>query len=178
MKTTDPQDELLCLVDDEDNIVGKVTRKDCHTKKLRHRTAGAFVFNKNWELFITKRSDTKDMEPSLWSLSSGGHVEYGDSYEETAKRELEEELGIQETPIFIEKFLNNLEDELEMSVQYYVVTDQNPRINEEEIKQGKFVNFKELEKILKEEKFSEDIKYQYPILIKLLKDKKIIPKST
>ncbi|MBD3155816.1 MAG: NUDIX domain-containing protein [Candidatus Aenigmarchaeota archaeon] len=177
MKTTDPQNELLCVVDDEDNIVGKATRKECHSKKLRHRTAGAFVFNKNWELFITQRSDTKDMEPSLWSLSCGGHVEHGDSYEETARKELEEELEIEGKPIFIKKFLNNLEDELEMSAQYYVVTDQIPRVNEEEIKQGKFVSFEELEKITRKDKFSEDIKYQYPILVKLLKDKSIIPDS-
>ena len=173
--TTDPQDELLCVVDENDNFLRKTTRKECHTKKLRHRTAGSFVFNKDWELFVMKRSDTKDMEPSLWTISSGGHVEYGGSYEETAKRELEEELVIKENPIFIEKYPNNLEDELEMSAQYYVITDQEPKINLKEIKQGKFVNFDKLKSMMKDNNFSEDMKYQYPILVKLLKFKGILP---
>ncbi len=168
MKTTDPQDELLCIVDDEDNILGKATRKECHTKKLRHRTAGTFVFNKNWQIFIMQRSDTKDMEPSVWTISAGGHVEYGDSYEDTARRELEEELGIKESPIFIKKFKNDLKQELEMSAQYYVITDQQPEINKEEIKQGKFVSLEELKELIKNQPFSEDTKYLYPILINLI----------
>jgi isopentenyl-diphosphate delta-isomerase type 1 len=175
MKTTDLEDELLCVVDGNDNFLRKATRKECHTKKLRHRTAGSFVFNKDWKIFVMQRSDTKDMEPSLWTISSGGHVEYGDSYEDTARREVEEELGIKENPIFIEKYLNDLQDELEMSAQYYVITDQEPKINLKEVKQGKFISFNKLKTMMKNNNFSEDIKYQYPILVKLLKNKALLP---
>jgi isopentenyl-diphosphate delta-isomerase type 1 len=172
MKTTDSQNELLDVVDDSDNIISQATRRECHKRKLRHKTTGAFVFDNNWRIFITQRSKTKDMEPLYWSISSGGHVQSGDSYEKTIKRELKEELGITKEPKFIKIIRNDTDEELENSARYYMVTNQKLKINKEEIKQGRFVTFEELEEFMKKERFTNDTKNVFPILVSLLKEKK------
>jgi 16S rRNA (adenine1518-N6/adenine1519-N6)-dimethyltransferase len=43
---------------------------------------------------LQKRSANKDRHPLLWDSSTAGHVEDDETYEETAGRELKEELGI------------------------------------------------------------------------------------
>jgi len=46
------------------------------------------------ELFLQKRSRWKDRHPLVWDSSAAGHVEAGEDYDETAGRELLEELGV------------------------------------------------------------------------------------
>ena len=50
--------------------------------------------NSDGELFLQKRAHTKDVNPGLWDTSAAGHVDFGESYEDSARRELKEELGI------------------------------------------------------------------------------------
>src|SRR5205823_5364911 len=50
--------------------------------------------NGRGELFLQKRSHWKDRHPLLWDSSAAGHVEADEEYDETAARELEEELGV------------------------------------------------------------------------------------
>lgn len=95
MKTTDSQNELLTQVDSQNHVIGPVERGVAHTSNnLCYRTVYVLVKNKNGEILLQKRSHTKDLYPNCWDISVGGHVIYGDDYEETARRELKEELGI------------------------------------------------------------------------------------
>ena len=97
-KTTDPQHELLTEVDDNNNVIGSISRQDAHNNPSKfYRTIMVLVKNQNDEILIQKRSSTKDLYPNCWDLSVGGHVSYGNTYEETAVRELHEELGINTT---------------------------------------------------------------------------------
>jgi isopentenyldiphosphate isomerase len=92
---TDPQEELLTQVDQKNNVIGGIKRGVAHSSKnTYYRTIFVLVKNERDEILIQKRSPTKDLYPNCWDLSVGGHVIYGDTYEETALRELEEELGI------------------------------------------------------------------------------------
>jgi 16S rRNA (adenine1518-N6/adenine1519-N6)-dimethyltransferase len=86
--------EIFDIVDDEDRIIGSAPRREVHAGSSRHRAVHIFVFNQAGELFLQKRSRWKDMHPLRWDSSAAGHVETGCTYEETAPRELHEELGI------------------------------------------------------------------------------------
>lgn len=93
--TTDPQDELLFQVNEKNEVLGSISRGEAHSKKgVYYRTIYVLVFNKKNEVLIQKRSSTKDLYPNCWDLSVGGHVNWGDGYEETAVREINEELGL------------------------------------------------------------------------------------
>ncbi|MFQ9012700.1 MAG: NUDIX domain-containing protein [Lacrimispora saccharolytica] len=50
--------------------------------------------NRETEVLLQKRSADKESHPGCWDISSAGHLQAGDTFEEAAVRELEEELGI------------------------------------------------------------------------------------
>jgi len=85
---------LLDIINENNEIIGSDTRENIHVCGLLHREINVWLFNDNKELFLQKRSETKDTCPNLLDASSGGHVEQGQNYEETAIKELEEETGI------------------------------------------------------------------------------------
>jgi len=87
-------DEIIDVVDECNNIIGKELKSICHKKGLWHRAASIFVFNKEGRLLIQKRAPNKELLPNCLCSSASGHLEKGDSYEQGAKRELKEELGI------------------------------------------------------------------------------------
>jgi 16S rRNA (adenine1518-N6/adenine1519-N6)-dimethyltransferase len=86
--------ERFSVVDAKDCVTGEASRGEVHGNNLRHRAVHLFIFNEKGELFLQKRSPWKDRHPQLWDSSAAGHVEAGASYDETARRELEEELGV------------------------------------------------------------------------------------
>ena len=87
--------ELFDVVDENDVPVRTETREVVHRDDLLHRAVHIFIFNKHREMFLQKRSRLKDKCPSLWDSSAAGHLDAGGSYEETATRELKEELDIE-----------------------------------------------------------------------------------
>jgi 16S rRNA (adenine1518-N6/adenine1519-N6)-dimethyltransferase len=86
--------ERFPVVDGEDRVTGEALRTVVHGDNLRHRAVHLFIFNREGDLFLQKRSPWKDRHPLLWDSSAAGHVEVGEDYDETAVRELEEELGV------------------------------------------------------------------------------------
>ena len=52
------------------------------------------IFNSNNEMLIQQRVSTKSFYPSVWDISAGGNCIAGESSQESAHRELLEELGI------------------------------------------------------------------------------------
>lgn len=88
------KDELLCEVDEHDRVIGPRTRGEVHRLGLRHRAVHILVFSEDDQILLQKRSPTKDINPGLWDTSAAGHVDWGESYDDCAARELGEELGI------------------------------------------------------------------------------------
>lgn len=86
--------EWLEVVDEHDVVTGLERRGVIHARGLMHRSAQVLVVNSANELFLQKRSETKDEFPGLWDSSAAGHVNPGEDYVECARRELAEELGI------------------------------------------------------------------------------------
>ena len=90
----DVHGEIFDVVDEHDRVVGRKSRHEVHRQKLLHRAVHVFVFNQRGELFLQRRSKWKDAHPLRWDSSAAGHVNAGQTYDETAPREIEEELGV------------------------------------------------------------------------------------
>ena len=122
----DDQNELFIVVDEQDNILGYRSRYDCHhDKTLIHRSIGIAIYNDKGEILLQKRSNQKDTHPGKYSMSVGGHVTKGQSYEEAAYREMLEELGIKSELTFAKNFLSRSDVETEM-VSLYTTTYNGP----------------------------------------------------
>lgn len=89
------EDELFDVVDENDAFVRQEMRKEVHAQDLLHRAVHIFVFNKNKEILLQKRSSLKDNFPNCWDSSAAGHLDAGESYDSCVVRELKEELGIE-----------------------------------------------------------------------------------
>ncbi len=90
----DVHGEIFDVVDAANQVIGTASRHEVHTRGLRHRAVHIFVFNRKGELFLQRRSRWKDVHPLRWDSSAAGHLNAGDAYDETARRELQEELGV------------------------------------------------------------------------------------
>lgn len=87
-------DEFLAVADQQDNIIDYRPRREIHAQALRHRAVHILVFNDLEQLLLQKRSMLKDLNKGLWDTSAAGHVDRGESYDDCAPRELQEELNI------------------------------------------------------------------------------------
>ncbi|MFI5888196.1 NUDIX hydrolase [Streptomyces sp. NPDC051554] len=102
-----PADEILDIVDEHDRVVGQSPRGEAYTQRLRHRAVFIQTRDAHGRVFVHRRTPTKLVFPSLYDMFVGGVVGAGESYDEAALREAEEELGVSglPRPTFLFKFL-------------------------------------------------------------------------
>jgi 16S rRNA (adenine1518-N6/adenine1519-N6)-dimethyltransferase len=94
-ETSDIAEESFAVVNEQDQVTGTATRAEVHANNLLHRAIHALIFNPAGEVFLQLRSGSKDRHPLLWDSSASGHVSAREDYDQTASRELSEELGIE-----------------------------------------------------------------------------------
>src|SRR5207248_5652113 len=82
------------VVDRMDRVLRYAGRSEVHGNNLYHRAVHILIFNEAVDVYLQQRSRRKDRHPLLWDSSAAGHVSDGENYDEAAKRELHEELGI------------------------------------------------------------------------------------
>jgi isopentenyldiphosphate isomerase len=94
MSTNPIPEEIFDVVNERDEIIGQRPRGEVHRLGLMHRAVHVLVFNAAGEIFLQKRSMSKDRQPGLWDSSSSGHLDCGEDYDACAVRELQEEIGL------------------------------------------------------------------------------------
>ena len=92
-------DEIVTIVDEHNTVVGTAPRRQMRAKNLPHRSTYILVFNARGELYVQKRTLSKDVFPGYHDPATGGVVLAGESYQQGAVRELEEEMGIRDVPL-------------------------------------------------------------------------------
>ncbi|MBU1198037.1 NUDIX domain-containing protein [Candidatus Micrarchaeota archaeon] len=149
-------EEMFELVNEKDEVIGRVSRKDAHRELLRHRAVHVFLFNENGELFVQQRSASKDTHPLRFGSSMGGHVDIGETYRQAAVRELKEELGItaeenelQELHMFDPVDYNWMEFAVLYSLHYKKKRHGEICLSKEECKSGAFRVVKEIEQSIR-----------------------------
>jgi isopentenyldiphosphate isomerase len=86
--------EWVDLVDEGDQVIGRVTRAQMRAENLLHRSVAVLCQSSSGQVYVHRRTDSKDVFPGLYDMFVGGVVAAGESYDETATREIGEELGI------------------------------------------------------------------------------------
>jgi len=167
-------EEYVYWVDENDNVLGKVTRKEMRAKKLLHRSVFIIVFNTKGDILIHRRTATKDIFPNYYAIFVGGTLTYGESYEQGAIRESEEEIGAKDAKLqFIFKYL--FDDPKTTRVMFYVyklLYDGPLRLQKEEVAWARFIPFSKLKEVMKKEKFCPDDIELFNKYLKEVHDKK------
>ena len=119
----DPNEEFD-RVDLDDRVIGRVRRSDAHhDPNLIHRSVQVIVFTSDGRILLQRRAATKDLFPGYLCASASGHVMAGDDYEQTAQRELAEELGVNPAILYLDKALVRSEMETEITALFLARCD-------------------------------------------------------
>ncbi|MDQ6631183.1 MAG: NUDIX domain-containing protein [Verrucomicrobiota bacterium] len=87
-------DEIFDIVNERDEVIGKKLRREVHRDGDKHRAVHILIFNSRGEIFLQKRSISKDTFPGVWDSSASGHLDCGEDYDACAIREVREEIGL------------------------------------------------------------------------------------
>ncbi|MCL2340239.1 MAG: NUDIX hydrolase YfcD [Proteobacteria bacterium] len=157
MVNPDSAEELVEIVDRDNNPIGAVTRQIMRQQNLIHRASYVLVFNRDGQLFIQKRTRTKDIYPGYWDLAAGGVVQAGESYLESAQRELREELGVagvKLTHLFDQYF--EASDNQVWGRVFFCVSEGPFTLQREEIDCGRFIDLDAIEALHQTEPVTPD----------------------
>ncbi len=132
--------EHIAWVDEADKELGSLPRAELRERGLIGRGTFILLFNSAGELCIHRRTLSKAVYPGYWDVAAGGMVQHGESYAESAARELEEELGIggvtlrEHGRFFFEQPGNRL-----WGAVFSAVSDAPLRLQPEEVLEARFV---------------------------------------
>ncbi|MET9098649.1 NUDIX domain-containing protein [Streptomyces antibioticus] len=87
-------DELIERVDERDRVLGVVRRDWAIRHGWLHRVAVTVCRDRDGRILVHQRSRHVPRFPGCYEVAVGGAVAVGESYEEAARRELGEEMGV------------------------------------------------------------------------------------
>lgn len=150
-------DEQVDLIDEQDRVIGRAARREVRARNLLHRGVGILVWNAAGELYVHRRTLTKDLFPGAHDMWVGGVVDAGESYEAAAQREVAEELGIagvELRPLFHHVYRGELNH---ARVALFELEWRGPiRHQPEEVAWGQWMKLLELERWIEEVEFVPD----------------------
>ena len=132
--------EILPIIEEGGVVVGRSTRKACHNNpSMLHPVVHLHIIDPYDNIFLQKRSATKDLLPGRWDTAVGGHVTYGEMPVEALVRESGEELGFFDfNPTFLENYIWRSPNESEMVFVFATVTDRNIDPDNDEVDEGRW----------------------------------------
>lgn len=149
--------EVIDIVDADDRVIGQATREEMRRRKLRHRATYVLVFNGNGQLFVHRRTATKDVYPSFFDVAIGGVVTAGESYDEAAERELAEEIGVRGVPLRCMLPFRYEDDANQINGMVYSCTYDGPvTLQAEEIVSGEWLDLDKVLEQTQQESFCPD----------------------
>ena len=87
-------DELIALYDEHGHPSGAAPRSRMRAENLRHGATAVVVRNSSGQVYVHRRTPTKDVYPGRRDFAAGGVIGADEEPDTAAARELAEELGI------------------------------------------------------------------------------------
>lgn len=173
--------ELIDVLDEKTGEkTGEIISKDeAHKIGKWHGSIHILIVNNNKDkTLLQKRCAEKKLYPNTWDIAVGGHISSGEDAITTAKRELEEELGIKANSVeleLVDKITEKLVDNGVISNEYVSIfvmyTDidiSDIKLQKEEVSEAKWCSKAELNDFIKNNQIIPHVR-QYEILNEILK---------
>lgn len=151
------REEIVTIVDEQNRKIGAEPRYRMRELGLIHRATYILVFNSQKKIYVQKRTKTKDVFPGFYDVAPGGVVIAGETYHESAARELEEELGIKNVPLthLFEFFYKDGKMKIWGSA-YCCIYDGKIILQKEEVESGDFYKIDEALLMSEQQPFTPD----------------------
>ncbi|MFH0952157.1 MAG: NUDIX domain-containing protein [Patescibacteria group bacterium] len=88
--------EYIDIVNDLNQVIDRTTKEEINNKnnKYNHRIVHILMFNSQNKMTLHLRAAKLAFCPNCWTTPVGGYVQAGETYEQAALREYQEELGV------------------------------------------------------------------------------------
>lgn len=96
--------EILDVVDENNEVIGQADRQEVHDKHLLHRSVHFVLTSARGYFLLQQRGESVPTFPGRWDSAAAGHVNSGCDFDETVRREAEEEIGYRAkdpAPVFL-----------------------------------------------------------------------------
>lgn len=169
------EQELLDVVNDRDEIIGQIDRKDMMSLRDRPgeylHVVELFLQRPNGDIYLPRRSPHKKIAPGGLDHSAAGHIMSGESYDQACIREVKEELGIDiatDELTFIAKIPPS--PQLFYFRMFYLLrTDKEPRLSPEHV-EFTWVKLNDLAEFVNNDVPTKETLYEdVPLLVEYLK---------
>eukprot|EP01025_Chloroclados_australasicus_P023183 TRINITY_DN23589_c0_g1_i1.p1 TRINITY_DN23589_c0_g1~~TRINITY_DN23589_c0_g1_i1.p1 ORF type:complete len:195 (+),score=32.48 TRINITY_DN23589_c0_g1_i1:72-656(+) len=153
-------EEMCVIVDENNKVLRGEPRSVTVSQRLLGRGSYVAVVNSKQELLVSKRSDSKDVYPGHLDTVISGVCMYGEEYEDTAIRELSEELGLldaaAESIALEQPTIFRWQDEIcdVWGCAYIARYDGDLELQTEEVDWARFVPLSEVKTMLTERSFT------------------------
>lgn len=145
-------EEILDLVNEQDEVIGSLSRREIYERGLKNfRVVHGFLVNSQGKLWIPRRTAKKKIAPNGLDYSMAGHVESGETYEQSFIRETKEELGIDlATCPWRQRAKFTPADGVHFfEMVYEIQSDEEPNYNREDFVEGNWYTPKQALELLK-----------------------------
>jgi len=161
-------EELLEVVNENGEVIRTIPRSRLHgDPSLLHRVVHVLVFDPSGDLFLQKRSLKKDVAAGKWDTSVGGHVGSGETLEEAVRREMEEELGIEDGNLAsLYSYIHSNSYESELVYTYSCVYDGKIRFQQDEIDEVRPWSLDEIKKAMGSGILSDNFEHEIQMYLK------------
>jgi len=145
------------VVDDEGHVLEVVPRARMRAENLRHRAVFILVTASDGRVLVHRRSSTKDVWPGWWDLAVGGVVAAGEGWDQAARRELAEEVGLDDVEPEWVGVGRYDDDKVRLVAHVYRLVHDGPfRFLDGEVVEARFVSASELRELVSTQPFLPD----------------------
>ncbi len=167
------KEEMLDVVNAEGETIKAMPRSEIHgNPSLLHKVVHVLVFNESGELFLQKRSMSKDVAPGKWDTSVGGHVESREDLENAVRREMEEELGISMPALkFLYTYMHSNQYEAELVYTYSCIHSGTIKFQQDEIDEVRPWDMNEIRENIGNGVFSDNFEHEIKTYLNHIQNK-------
>lgn len=150
---------MMDVVNKEDEVVGQAEKNEVYKQLLCHRIVHVLIFNDEGKMALQLRHPNLSFAPNHWSTTVGGHVQSGESYEEAAKREMMEEIGVELPLEYFFKDFYHVDGQPEKFIVCYKAKYNGPfKPDPEAVVKVDFFTLEEINKMIEQgEKFHPEL---------------------